>query len=81
VSKSVRVYPSTSLAPTEYLPGIGVDGAELPKEEAEDLHARGFVRYTRPSEADIATTPPAAPAEETTTTNPSAATPAEPAKK
>lgn len=50
----VRVYPSPDLPPTEYLPGIGVAGADIPADEAESLVARGLAT----------TTPPAAPAQE-----------------
>lgn len=42
VAITVRVYPSPNLLPTEYLPGIGADGADLPADEAEDLIARGL---------------------------------------
>lgn len=49
----VHVYPSPDLPPTDYLPGIGAAGADLPADEAESLIARGLAT----------TTPPAAPAE------------------
>ena len=49
----VRVYPSPDLPPTEYLPGIGADGEDLPADVAPDLIDRGLA----------VTTPPAAPAD------------------
>ena len=49
----VHVYPSPDLPPTDYLPGIGAAGADIPAEEAESLIARGLAT----------TTPPAAPAD------------------
>lgn len=49
----LHVYPSPDLPPTDYLPGIGAAGADIPSEEAESLIARGLAT----------TTPPAAPAD------------------
>ncbi len=49
----LHVYPSPDLPPTDYLPGIGAAGADIPAEEAESLIARGLAT----------TTPPAAPAD------------------
>lgn len=52
-----RVYPHPDLAAkNEYLPGIGADGAELPKKEAQDLIDRGLAVAEPPK-------PPDAPAE------------------
>lgn len=50
----VRVYPSPSLPPTDYLPGIGPDGADVSPEKAAALIASGLVT----------TRPPAAPEKE-----------------
>jgi hypothetical protein len=48
--KMVKVYPATSLSERrEYLPGIGVDGAELPEDEANDLIERGLATKTKRS--------------------------------
>lgn len=65
MTKTVHVYPSTNLNADggEYLPGIGIDGADLPEAEANDLLKRGLARRTRPAEDDIKPEPPAAPAE------------------
>lgn len=49
----LRVYPHPDLPATDYLPGIGIDGADLPTAEAESLIERGLAT----------TTPPAPPAE------------------
>lgn len=38
----MRVVPSPDLNPTEYLPGVPADGADLPDKEAKDLIARGL---------------------------------------
>jgi hypothetical protein len=43
-----RVYPSPKLPPTEYVPGVGADGADLPNDEAEALLASGVVVKTKP---------------------------------
>jgi hypothetical protein len=44
-----HVYPHPDLTKkNEYLPGIGIDGVELPKDEAEDLVARGLAVLTKP---------------------------------
>lgn len=49
MAKLVTVYPHPDLAARlEYLPGVGVDGAELPADEAEDLVARGLAVTTKP---------------------------------
>ena len=49
----LHVYPSPDLPPTDYLPGIGAAGADLPTAEAESPIPRG----------PATTTPPAAPAD------------------
>jgi hypothetical protein len=49
-----HVYPSPDLPPTDYLPGIGIDGADLPTEEAESLIARGLATTTPPASPVIA---------------------------
>lgn len=46
--KTMRVYPSSKLSETEYVPGVGSDGADLPIEEAEALLAAGLVVKTKP---------------------------------
>ena len=56
MTDTIRVYPSAKLAPTEYVPGVGAEGADLPADEAEALHAAGLVVKTKPK-------PPAEPAE------------------
>lgn len=73
--ETVRVWPSPDLPPTDYLPGIGAEGAELPAEEARSLVERGLATTTRvihvhvdgqalfrQMDAERATTPPAPPA-------------------
>mgnify|MGYP003479430823 FL=1 len=45
----LHVYPSPYLPPTDYLPGIGAAGADLPTEEAESLIARGLATTTPPA--------------------------------
>ncbi len=52
--KTTRVYPSSKLADTEYVAGVGADGADLPTEEAEALLKAGLV---------VKNKPPATPAE------------------
>lgn len=47
----VRVYPSPDLPPTEYLPGIGAAGADLPAVQAQDLIDRGVAVTTPPAPA------------------------------
>lgn len=47
----VRVYPSPDLPPTEYLPGIGADGAELEAAAAGDLIDRGLAVTIPPAPA------------------------------
>lgn len=58
--KTVRVYPSPKLNKEagEYLPGIGVDGADLPEAEAQDLVDRGLATTRKPKPEE-----PAEPAE------------------
>ncbi len=51
---TMRVYPSPDLPPTSYLPGIGVDGADLPMDEAEALLASGLAVKAKPKPADPA---------------------------
>lgn len=46
----MRVRPSPDLPPTEYLPGIGEDGADLPADVARDLIDRGLAVTTEPDE-------------------------------
>jgi hypothetical protein len=46
----LRVYPSPDLPPTEYLPGIGADGADLPADLARDLIDRGLAVTTAPAD-------------------------------
>jgi hypothetical protein len=64
VTKTTRVYPSASLNTEggEYLPGVGIDGADLPEDEARELIERGLARRTRPAVEDITPQPePTAP--------------------
>lgn len=56
--ETVRVYPSPSLSPVEYVPGVGADGADIPRERAEALLASGAVTTTRPKPADAAAAAP-----------------------
>lgn len=46
--KTMRVYPSSKLSETEYVPGVGVDGADLPVTEAEAMLASGLVVKSKP---------------------------------
>ncbi len=46
--KTTRVYPSPKLSPTEYVAGVGADGADLPTEEAEALLKQGLVVKNKP---------------------------------
>ena len=46
----VHVYPNPDLPPTEYLPGIGADGADLPADLARDLIDRGLAVATAPAD-------------------------------
>lgn len=46
--ETIRVYPSPDLPPTDYLPGIGADGVDLPPDVAQDLIDRGLVVTQRP---------------------------------
>lgn len=46
--KTVRVYPSSKLPETDYLPGIGADGADIPEDEAQEMLAAGLVVKTKP---------------------------------
>ncbi len=46
--KTMRVYPSPKLSPTEYVAGVGPDGADLPTEEAEAMLAAGIVVKSKP---------------------------------
>lgn len=41
--------PPPTSPPTDYLPGIGAAGADLPTEEAESLIARGLATTTPPA--------------------------------
>lgn len=50
----LRVYPSPDLPPTDYLPGIGAAGADLPEAEAQDLIDRGLAVTTPPAPPVIA---------------------------
>lgn len=56
--KTLKVFPSPKLSPTEYVKGVGAEGAELPVEQAEALLAAGLVVKNK-SKANE----PAAPAE------------------
>jgi hypothetical protein len=47
-----RVYPSLKLSPLEYVAGVGVDGADLPTDEAEALLAAGLVVKSKPKAPD-----------------------------
>lgn len=47
----LRVYPSPALPPTEYLPGVGADGTDLPAVQAQDLIDRGLAVTTPPAPA------------------------------
>ena len=49
---TTRVYPNPNLAPTEYVPGVGAAGADLPNDEAEALLAAGLVVKTKPKAPD-----------------------------
>lgn len=46
--KTLKVYPSPKLPALVYVPGVGVDGAELPEQEAEALLEAGLVVKTKP---------------------------------
>lgn len=46
----MKVYPSPKLHPTEYLPGVGKDGADLPEEKAQALLDAGLVVKNKPAE-------------------------------
>lgn len=48
--KTIHVYPNPKLADTEYVPGVGADGADVPLEEAEAMLASGIVVKTKPKE-------------------------------
>jgi hypothetical protein len=52
LDKTTRVYPSPKLPPTEYVAGVGADGADLPTEEAEALLAAGLVVKSKPKAPD-----------------------------
>lgn len=57
MNMKIKVYPSPKLSPTEYVPGVGVDGAELDAKEAEALLEAGLVVKNKPKSDE-----PAAPA-------------------
>lgn len=73
MSETIKVYPHPSLAERrEYVPGVGNDGTELPKKEAEALLDAGLVTKTarpglndfhQPAEPEPAAPEPAPPAE------------------
>lgn len=46
--KTIRVRPSPSLLPTEYVPGVGADGTDLPAKQAEALLEAGLVVRVKP---------------------------------
>ncbi len=50
--KTTRVYPSLKLSETEYVAGVGEDGADLPTEEAEALLKQGLVVKNKPKAPD-----------------------------
>lgn len=41
--KTIMVYPSPKLSPTEYVKGVGAAGAELPEAHAQALLDAGLV--------------------------------------
>jgi hypothetical protein len=46
--KTVHVKPNPKLNPTEYVPGVGAAGADLPEAEAEALLEAGLVVKSKP---------------------------------
>jgi hypothetical protein len=52
------VYPSTSLAAGEYLPGVGEDGGEVPTELAREWLDSGLARLTKPRRREKASIEP-----------------------
>jgi hypothetical protein len=50
--KTMRVYPSPKLGATEYVPGVGADGADVPIEEAEAMLESGIVVKNKPKAPD-----------------------------
>ena len=55
--KTLRVYPSSKLGDTEYVKGVGADGADLPEKEAEALLEAGLVQKSKPKPAEPAEKP------------------------
>ena len=52
--KTVRIYPSSTLPEGSYLPGVGIDGAEVESDLAEEWVAAGLARKSRPPVEDPA---------------------------
>lgn len=50
----MKVYPNPKLSPLESVPGVGVDGADLPDEEAQALLDAGLVVKSKPKSAEPA---------------------------
>jgi hypothetical protein len=48
--KTLVIYPSPDLPPGSFIPGIGVDGAELPYKEAKALLDSGAATTKKPPE-------------------------------
>lgn len=59
--KLVRVYPSPDLPEGAFLAGVGVDGADVPRDRAEEWIAAGLATRTPPALPDEQ---PASPAKE-----------------
>jgi hypothetical protein len=50
--KTMRVFPSSTLSPVDYVAGVGPDGADVPIEEAEAMLATGRVVKSKPKAPD-----------------------------
>lgn len=48
--QTIRVYPDPSLPEGSFIPGLGVDGADLPADEADALIGAGLATTTPPDE-------------------------------
>lgn len=59
--KMVRVYPHPRLAEhNEWLPGIGIDGAEVPEKQAQQMLEGEYVVLEKPAKPKAAPKPKAA---------------------
>ena len=50
--KTIKVFPSSKLSETEYVPGVGPDGAEVPADKAEAMLEAGIAVKSKPKEPD-----------------------------